>query len=81
MNALHPGYIWGRSVEWYFGQQAAERGVTPADVYAEVADETCLKYLPDSAEIAGTAVYFASHLATPDTGQMIGVNCGHWFNG
>jgi hypothetical protein len=26
-------------------------------------------------------VYFASPLAKPVTGQMIGVNAGHWFNG
>lgn len=80
VNGLHPGYIWGRPVEWFFEQQAAERGITPGEVYREVADETCLGYLPDSAEIAGTAVFFASDLAKPVTGQMIGVNAGHWFN-
>lgn len=80
VNALHPGYIWGRPVEWFFEQQATERGITPEEVYREVADETCLGYLPDSAEIAGTAVFFASDLAKPVTGQMIGVNAGHWFN-
>ena len=80
VNALHPGYIWGRPVEWFFEQQAKERGITPEAVYREVADETCLRYLPDSAEIAGTVVFFASDLAKPVTGQMIGVNAGHWFN-
>ncbi len=81
VNALHPGYIWGRPVEWFFEQQAKERGITPQEVYDEVAGETCLGYLPDSAEIAGTAVFFASALSRPVTGQMIGVNAGHWFNG
>jgi NAD(P)-dependent dehydrogenase (short-subunit alcohol dehydrogenase family) len=80
VNALHPGYIWGRPVEWFFEQQAEQRGITPEEVYAEVASGTCLGYLPDSAEIAGTVVYFASDLAKPVTGQMIGVNAGHWFN-
>ncbi len=81
VNGIHPGYVYGDSVEWYFGHLAEKRGITFGEVYDEVAGETCLGYLPHSEEIAGTAVYFASPLATPVTGQMIGVNAGHWFNG
>ena len=81
VNAIHPGYIYGDSVEWYFNHLAKKRDVPFQEVYDEVASETCLKYLPHSEEIAGTAVYFASALAKPVTGQMIGVNAGHWFNG
>lgn len=80
VNAIHPGYIYGPSVEWYFNHLADKRGISFQEVYDEVAHETCLGYLPDSAEIAGTVVYFASPLARPVTGQMIGVNAGHWFN-
>ena len=81
VNGVHPGYIYGESVEWYFNHLADKRGVTFQDVYDEVAAEICLGYLPHSEEIAGTVVYFASPLARPVTGQMIGVNAGHWFNG
>ena len=81
VNGIHPGYIYGDSVEWYFNHLAEKRGITFQEVYDEVADETCLGYLPHSEEIAGTVVYFASPLAKPVTGQMIGVNAGHWFNG
>ena len=81
VNGIHPGYIYGDSVEWYFNHLADKRGITFQEVYDEVASETCLGYLPHSEEIAGTAVYFASDLAKPVTGQMIGVNAGHWFNG
>ena len=81
VNAIHPGYIYGDSVEWYFNPLAKKRDVPFQEVYDEVASETCLRYLPTSEEIAGTAVYFASDLARPVTGQMIGVNAGHWFNG
>ena len=81
VNAIHPGYIYGDSVEWYFNHLADKRGITFQEVYDEVAADTCLGYLPHSEEIAGTAVYFASDLAKPVTGQMIGVNAGHWFNG
>ncbi|HRW36672.1 MAG: SDR family oxidoreductase [Acidimicrobiales bacterium] len=81
VNGVHPGYIYGDSVEWFFNHQAEKRGVTFQEVYDEVASETCLGYLPHSEEIAGTVVFFASPLAKPVTGQMIGVNGGHWFNG
>jgi NAD(P)-dependent dehydrogenase (short-subunit alcohol dehydrogenase family) len=79
VNSVHPGYIWGDSVRMYFEYQAAKRGLTPDDVYREVADETCLKYLPDSAEIAGSVLFFASDLSKPVTGQSLGVNAGHWI--
>jgi NAD(P)-dependent dehydrogenase (short-subunit alcohol dehydrogenase family) len=81
VNGVHPGYIYGDSVEWYFNHQAEKRGISFQEVYDEVASETSLGYLPHSEEIAGTVVFFASPLAKPVTGQMIGVNAGHWFNG
>ena len=81
VNGVHPGYIYGDSVEWYFNHLAEKRGIAFQEVYDEVASETCLGYLPHSEEIAGTVVFFASPLAKPVTGQMIGVNAGHWFNG
>jgi NAD(P)-dependent dehydrogenase (short-subunit alcohol dehydrogenase family) len=79
VNGIHPGYIWGPSVELYFDHLARERGVTPEDVYRQVADETCLKYLPSSEEIAGSVVFFASDLSKPITGQSLSVNAGHWL--
>lgn len=81
VNAIHPGYIWGPSVEWYLNHLATERGVTFQEVYDEIAAQTCLGYLPSSEEIAGAVVFFASPLARPITGQALGVNAGHWFTG
>ena len=81
VNAIHPGYIWGDSLEWYFNFLADKRGITFQEVYDEVAAETCLGYLPSSEEIAGAVVFFASDLAKAVTGQSIGVNAGHWFQG
>lgn len=79
VNGIHPGYIWGDSVEAYFAHLAERRGTTPDEVYREVADETCLKYLPTSEEIAGSVLFFASDLSRPVTGQSLGVNAGHWL--
>ena len=81
VNGVHPGYIWGPSVELYFKYQADRRGITFEQRYDEVAAETALGYLPHSSEIAGTVLFLASELAKPVTGQAIHVNCGHWFEG
>jgi NAD(P)-dependent dehydrogenase (short-subunit alcohol dehydrogenase family) len=79
VNGIHPGYIWGPSVEAYFAHLAERRGVSPEEVYREVAAETCLEYIPSSEEIAGSVLFFASDLSTPVTGQSLGVNAGHWL--
>ncbi len=81
VNAVHPGYIWGESVRIYFEWQAEERGdgTTWQDVHDERAAETCLGYLPDSSEIAGAVVFFASPLSRCVTGTALPVNAGHWL--
>src|SRR5690606_27208766 len=33
VNGIHPGHIWGPSVQWYFEHLASERGITPQEVY------------------------------------------------
>ena len=80
VNGIHPGYIWGDSVQWLFNWQAEQEGITPQEVYDRVAAETALGYIPTSEEIAGAVVFFASPLAKAVTGQNLGVNAGHWFN-
>jgi NAD(P)-dependent dehydrogenase (short-subunit alcohol dehydrogenase family) len=81
VNGVHPGYIWGDSVEQYFRYQADRRGITFEERYAETAAETALGYLPHSSEIAGAVLFLASDLAKPITGQALHVNAGHWFEG
>jgi NAD(P)-dependent dehydrogenase (short-subunit alcohol dehydrogenase family) len=80
VNGVHPGYIWGPSVKWYFEHQATERGITPEEVYAEVASENALGYIPDAAEIANVVLLLASDLARCVTGQALGANAGQVFH-
>lgn len=79
VNGIHPGYIWSDKVEWYFGHLGKQRGISGEEVYREVADETCLKYLPAADEIAGSVLFFASSLSSCVTGQSLDVNAGHWI--
>ncbi len=80
VNSVVPGYIWGPSLEWYFGDQARRRGITPQQVYDEVAANTALRHLPTSEEIAPAVVFFASDLSRVITGQSLDVNGGHIFH-
>ena len=79
VNTVLPGYIWGPSLEWFFGHLAQKQGRTPQDVYDEIAAETCLQRIPTSAEIADAVLFFASDLSRVVTGQSLDVNAGHWF--
>lgn len=81
VNGVHPGYIWGDSVEMYFDYLARKKGITAEEQYQEVASETALGYLPPSSEIAEAVVFFASDMSKPITGQALGVNAGQWFQG
>jgi NAD(P)-dependent dehydrogenase (short-subunit alcohol dehydrogenase family) len=81
VNGVHPGYIWGDSVEMYFEYLAKKKGITAEEQYREVASETALGYLPHSSEIAEAVVFFASDMSKPITGQALGVNAGQWFQG
>ena len=81
VNGVHPGYIWGDSVEQWFAYLASEKDISPEEQYRSVADETALGYLPPSREIAEAVVFFASDMSKPVTGQALGVNAGQWFQG
>lgn len=80
VNAVVPGYVWGPSLKWYFKKLARDRGVDPQAIYNEVAAETALRHIPDSAEIADAILFLGSDFARGITGQALDVNGGHWFD-
>ncbi|MFI6031192.1 SDR family oxidoreductase [Amycolatopsis magusensis] len=80
VNSVAPGYIWADALKWYFGHLAKERGVTREEVYAETADTTDLRRLPEPDEIADAVVFLASPMASAITGQCLDVNCGEFHH-
>jgi NAD(P)-dependent dehydrogenase (short-subunit alcohol dehydrogenase family) len=80
VNSVVPGYIWGEALERYFKSLAAQQGVTPDDVYRQIAARTALHHIPTSEEIADAVLFFASDLSRVVTGQALDVNGGHHFH-
>jgi NAD(P)-dependent dehydrogenase (short-subunit alcohol dehydrogenase family) len=78
VNSVAPGWIWGSTLQWYFGYQAEQRGVSRETVYDETAALTDLRRLPEPDEIADTIVFLASPMARAITGQCLDVNCGEF---
>jgi NAD(P)-dependent dehydrogenase (short-subunit alcohol dehydrogenase family) len=80
VNSVAPGWIWGGSLQWYFGHLAQQRGVDRQVVYDETAALTDLRRLPEPDQIADTIVFLASPLARAVTGQCLDVNCGEFHH-
>lgn len=80
VNSVVPGYIWGPALEGYFKQLAKAQDTTPEAVYEQIASRTALHHIPNSEEIAGAVVFFASDLSRVVTGQALDVNGGHFFH-
>jgi NAD(P)-dependent dehydrogenase (short-subunit alcohol dehydrogenase family) len=80
VNSVVPGYIWSAKMEAFFRYTAQTTGRTYEDVHAGVTNQTALRHIPDSAEIADTVVFFASDLSRVVTGQALDVNGGHFFH-
>jgi NAD(P)-dependent dehydrogenase (short-subunit alcohol dehydrogenase family) len=80
VNSVLPGPIWGPSLEWWYGELAKERGVTPDVVYTDEASRTSLQRIPTSDEVAAAVLFFASDLSKAVTGQTLDVNAGSYFD-
>ena len=80
VNGIAPGYIWGDSVEWYLNFLADERGVPFEEVKGEIEAQIALRHIPDSKEISGAVVFFASQLSSVITGHTLDVNGGHYLH-
>ena len=76
VNSVHPGYMWGDRVEEILRRRAADSGTTYEQEFERVRASLALKYIPPTAEYAGTIVYLASDLSLPVTGESIWVNAG-----
>jgi enoyl-[acyl-carrier-protein] reductase (NADH) len=63
--------------EW----MAKDRGVTPEDIYNEVAGQSDLKRIAEPDEVANATLFLASDLSSAITGLCLDVNCGEYHGG
>ena len=79
VNAVVPGWIWGPNVQTYVEWQTQARGLSEAEVIAEITREIPLGEIPPQEDIAESIVFFASGMARMITGQTLDVNGGEYF--
>ena len=79
LNCVAPGHIWGEALAGYFAWQAENRGVSPQDIYDEVAAGNALNHIHTSEEVARVVLFFASDLSRGINGQTLNVSCGRVF--
>lgn len=76
VNSVMPGWIWGDAVRGFLEARAQKEGRRYEDVLADITRTIPLGRIPDSHEISGAVVFFASDLASCITGQSLDVNGG-----
>jgi len=81
VNTVAPGWIWEDVNKMYFEWMAKERGITPEEVYDEIAGRSDLKRIALPDEVANAVLFLASDLASAITGTCLGVNCGEYHGG
>ncbi len=69
----------GENLRGYLDGLAQGAGRTYEEEVALYNEQFALGYTPTTEECAGTALFLASDLARPITGQSIAVNGGKWF--
>ena len=78
-NGIQLGPMTGDNFTGYVESLAQASGRTYEDELALYNEQFALRYTPTTEECAGTALFLASDLARPITGQSIAVNGGKWF--
>jgi NAD(P)-dependent dehydrogenase (short-subunit alcohol dehydrogenase family) len=76
VNAVHPGTTATEAVLTRLDEQAAQRGVEPAAVRAEVARRAAIQRLVTPDDVACCVAFLCSPLAGAITGEAVAVNGG-----
>lgn len=79
VNMVVPTWMWGPNVQLYVMLTAKQKGVPEDEVKAEIAAKMPLGEIPEDADVANSAIFFASDNARMLTGQTLFVNGGEYF--
>jgi len=78
VNVVVPGYTAGEGLDRYLDAQAERRGITRAEVDAQILRSSALRRFPDPSDMAEAVLYLASERSRAVTGQLLHVNAGEW---
>jgi NAD(P)-dependent dehydrogenase (short-subunit alcohol dehydrogenase family) len=79
VNSCHMGWMWGPNVAGYFAWQAQTTGRSQQELIAEVSRSIPLGSIPDDADCARAALFFASDYSKVVTGASLDVNGGEFM--
>lgn len=79
VNSVFMGWMWGPPVEGFIEGSARSRGITSEEAIAEVTQNIPLGIIPDDADCANAALFFASDLSKVVTGAGLDVNGGEFM--
>jgi NAD(P)-dependent dehydrogenase (short-subunit alcohol dehydrogenase family) len=80
VNSVVPAQIWGEMLERHFAGMAERKGITPEEMYEQVARGIPIRRIVTAAEVAEAVLFFASDRSSAITGQSLDVNGGSWFH-
>ena len=76
VNSLYMGWMWGPAVQGYVKQAALENNISEKEVIAGITANIPLGIIPEDADCANAALFFASDLSKVITGSGLDVNGG-----
>ena len=76
LNNVAPGWMWGPPVEGYVRWTAKTKGISEADVLADLTKDMALDEMATDGDVAETVIFLASDRARGITGQSLLVNAG-----
>jgi NAD(P)-dependent dehydrogenase (short-subunit alcohol dehydrogenase family) len=76
VNTVVPTWMWGPPVAAYVKWQAKERGISEAEMKAEIATKFPIGDIPADEDVAEVVVFFCSDRARMVTGQYLRVDGG-----
>jgi len=79
VNSVYMGWMWGPPVEGFVNGAAKAQGVSPDEVIAGITEHIPLGIIPDDADCANAAIFFASDLSRVITGAGLDVNGGEFM--
>jgi len=79
VNSVAMGWMWGPPVEGFVKGQAKQTGQSVEEVIADITKDIPIGVIPDDADCANAALFFASDLSAVVTGANLNCNGGEFM--